>query len=154
MVIIRWRHAGNMSTKGNLALVRRLYEETDKGNIKVLDEVFAPGYIDHNPLPVPGLGSGLAGLKRAFEMFTAGFKDSEHIVEDILAVGDKVIVRVTGKGTHAGEFMGVPPTGKRVSMTGIAIYRTREGKIVEKWGEQDWLGIMQQLGILPPPGSQ
>ncbi len=143
-----------MSTKGNLALIRHLYKETDKGNIKVLDEVFAPGYIDHNPLPVPGLGSGLPGQKRAFEMFTTGFKDSEHTVEDLLAVGDKVVVRITGKGIHGGEFMGVPPTGKRVSMTGIAIYRIADGKIVEKWGEQDRLGIMQQLGILPSPGSQ
>ncbi len=135
----------------NVALVRRLYEEVDKGNVEALDELVSSAYVDHNPLPAPGLSSGMAGLKAAFEMFTAGFADSRHVVEDVIAANDKVVVRVTGTGTHSGGFLGVPPTGKAVRMTGIAIYRIARGKIVEKWGEQDRLGILQQLGVIPPP---
>ena len=140
-----------MTEEGNVALVRRPYDEVDKGNIEVLDELVSPTYVDHNPLPAPGLPSGLAGLKAAFEMFTAAFADSRHVVEDMIAADDKVVVRVTGTGTHSGAFLGVPPTGKSVRMTGIAIYRIADAKIVEKWGEQDRLGIMQQLGVIPPP---
>lgn len=140
-----------MTAEGNIALVRRLYDEIDKGNIEVLGELVSPTYVDHNPPPAPGLPAGLAGLKGSFEMFTAAFADSRHVVEDVIAADDKVVVRVTGTGTHSGAFLGVPPTGKSVRMTRIAIYRIADGKIVEKWGEQDRLGIMQQLGVIPPP---
>ncbi len=143
-----------VSVERNITLIRHLYEEVDKANLAVLDETFSPAYVDHNPPPFPGHTSDLAGLKRIFGAFTRAFADSRHIVEDAFSFGDKVVVRVTAVGTHAGEFMGIPPTGKSVSMTGIAIYRIASGKIVEKWGEQDRLRMLQQLGVVSLPGPQ
>lgn len=82
-------------------------------------------------------------------MFLNGHPDGSHTIEDMIAEGDKVVVRVTGRGTHTGELMGIAPTGKQLMMTGIAIYRLEDEKIVERWAEHDLLSMMQQLGIIP-----
>ncbi len=137
-----------MSAKSNIALVRHLYEEIDKGNEAVLDEVFSPEYAEHDPASTPTSPTGLVGLKQGFERFAAAFAESEHVIEDIFAAGDKVVVRVTGRGVHRGDYLGVPPTGKRVSMSGIAIYRIAHGKIVEEWSQSDRLDFQRQLGIV------
>ncbi|MDP8951660.1 MAG: ester cyclase, partial [Actinomycetota bacterium] len=73
-------------------------------------------------------------------------------IEDLFAEGDKAVLRFTFRGTHQGEFMGNAPTGKRVTMAGIDIFRIADGKIVELWGQEDVLGMMQQLGAIPEPG--
>ena len=138
-----------MSTKSNIALIRHLYDEIDNGNAKVLDEVFAPDYVEHDSASTPKSPPGLTGLKQGFERFMAAFEDSEHVIEDIFAAGDKVVVRITGRGIHRGEYMGAPPSGKRVSMGGIAIYRIAHGKIVEEWSQVDRLDFLRQLGVLP-----
>jgi predicted ester cyclase len=72
-------------------------------------------------------------------------------IDDMMAEGDKVTCRFTARGVHNGEFMGLPPTGKKIAMTGIEIFRLRDGKIAELWGEANLMGLMQQLGILPAP---
>jgi predicted ester cyclase len=79
----------------------------------------------------------------------AAFHGLHVTIDDIIADGDKVIARFTARGIHKGEFMGLPPTGKAIIMTGIEIFRIKEGKIAELWGEANLMGLMQQLGILP-----
>src|SRR3972149_3211212 len=112
-----------MSTEDNKRLVLRLYEETVKQNFAALDEFFSADLIDHDPPPIPDLKSGLEGIKKAFRVFATAFPDGPHAIHDLIAEGDRVVVRVSGIGTHKGEFKGIPPTGKPVEMTGIVIYR-------------------------------
>ena len=81
----------------------------------------------------------------------AAFHGLNVTIDDIMADGDKVTARFTARGTHKGEFMGLPPTGKPITMTGIEIFRVENGKITELWGEANLMGLMQQLGILPVP---
>ena len=132
----------------NKALVRRFYEEIDKGNISVLDEVVAEDYLDHNPPPFPGLASGREGLKQAFTIFqhaTPGY----HQIEDQIAEGDKVVTRLTSIGKHEGDLPGAPKTGNDLKMTSITIHRIANGKLVEKWSEKDVMGFLQQIGAMP-----
>jgi predicted ester cyclase len=132
----------------NKALVRRFYEEIDKGNIGVLDEVVAEDYLDHNPAPFPGLASGREGLKQAFTMFqhaTPGY----HQIEDQIAEGDKVVTRLTSIGKHEGDLPGAPKTGNDLKMTSITIHRIANGRLVEKWSEKDMMGFLQQIGVMP-----
>lgn len=140
-----------MGAQENEALARRFIEEVwDKGNLRVLDEVLAPTYVDHNPLP--GLPSDREGAKRAVTVFRTAFPDLKNKVEDVVAVEDKVVIRITARGTHRGEFQGIPATGKQVMLEGIFIGRVTGGKFVESWEQFDALGMMQQLGVVSPPG--
>src|SRR5205085_857102 len=137
-----------MSPTENKALVRRFYEEIDKGNIQVLDELVAEDYVDHNPPPFPGLGPGREGLKQAFKLFqkaTPGF----HRIEDQIAEGDKVVTRLTSFGKHEGDLPGAPRTGNEMEMTSITIHRIANGKLVEKWSEKDMIRLLQQIGVMP-----
>jgi steroid delta-isomerase-like uncharacterized protein len=104
---------------------------------------------DHDPA-VPGLPPGPAGLKPIIAGFRAAFPDLQVTVEDQIAEGDKVVTRYTMRGTHQGAFMGLPPTGKHVTVSGIQIERVVQGQIVEHWRKSDDLGMMQQLGAVPP----
>src|SRR5215218_2386229 len=104
-----------MSAEENKTLVRRYLEAVDTtGDIAVLDDYIDPGYVDHNPQPVPGIKPGLAGLKEAFPITLASFRDFRHTIEFQIADGDKVVNRIHASGIHVGEYLGVPPTGKRV----------------------------------------
>jgi predicted ester cyclase len=139
-----------MSTEENKALVRRFYEEIDKGNLEAMDELVAEDYIDHSPPPFP-VGPGRQGLKEAFKLFweaTPGY----HQIEDQIAEGDKVVTRLTAYGKHEGDLPGIPRTGNDMKMTAMAIHRVAEGKLVEKWSDKDVLGMLQQLGVIPPMG--
>lgn len=141
-----------MSTEANKALMRRFYEEIfNKGNLSALDELIAVDFVDHNP--EPGQGAGLAGVKEGFAQFFAAFGDFQVKVEDMIAEGDKVAVRAVMQGTHKGEFAGIPATGKRFSVGLIDIVRFSGGYAVERWGQYDQVGMMQQLGVLPSPGK-
>lgn len=136
----------------NKALVRRFYEEIDKGNLAAMDELVAENYLDHNPPPFPGLQPGLAGVKQQFKIFleaTPGY----HRIDDQIAEGDKVVTRLTAIGTHEGEMFGIAPTGKNLEMTATVIHRIANGKLVEKWSNKDVLGFLRQLGALPTPGK-
>jgi steroid delta-isomerase-like uncharacterized protein len=136
----------------NKALIRRVYEEAwNKGNLAILDEVVSPDYVDHS-LP-PGLPPGKEGIKQLIAMYQAAFPDTVMTVEDQIAEGDKVVTRWSARGTHKGELMGVPPTGKVVTVSGIDISRVADGMEVEHWAEFDLMGMMQQLGVVPAPGE-
>ena len=93
-------------------------------------------------------------VKQIFAALRAGFPDFQTTIEDLIAEGDKVAGRISWQGTHKGELMGIPPTGKHVKVTEMQIYRMTNGKIVERWVESDVLGMMQQLGIIPTQGQQ
>ena len=139
-----------MSAEANKALVRRFYEEIDKGNLDILDELVAPDYLDHNPPPFPGLHAGLDGLKQAFRIFREA-TPGHHQIEDQIAEGDKVVTRLTSYGKHEGDLPGTPRTGNDLKMTSITIHRIANGKLVEKWAEKDVLGFLQQIGVIPSP---
>jgi len=137
-----------MSTESNKALVRRFYEEIDKGNIDAMDELVAENYLDHSPPPFPGLAPGREGLKQGFRIFwkaTPGY----HRIEEQIAEGNKVVTRMTSVGKHEGDLPGAPRTGNDLKMTSITIHRIENGKLVEKWSEKDVLGFLQQIGVLP-----
>ena len=132
----------------NKALVRRFYEEIDKGNIGALDELVAENYIDHNPPPFPGLASGREGLKQIFRRFQQATPGT-HCIEEQIAEGDKVVTRLTSTGKHEGDLPGAPHTGNDLKMTSITMHRIANGKLVEKWSEKDVLGFLQQIGVIP-----
>lgn len=135
----------------NQALVGRFIDEIfNRGNLGAADELLAPDFIEHEELP-PGVPRDREGVKMLSSMLRSAFPDLKASVEDIIAVGDKVVVRMTWSGTHRGEFMGVPATGKRVSIGVIDIIRVSGGKLVEHWGQMDSMGMMQQIGAIPAP---
>ncbi len=141
-----------MSTEENKALVRRFIEEVwSKANLAVIDELLATNFVLHNP--PPEVAPDLEGYKQWVSMTHAGLSNLHSTIEDLIAEGDKVASRWTASGTHQGELMGIAPTGKQVTVTGISIDRIVGGKIAEEWGEMDMLGMMQQLGVIPPPGQ-
>ena len=132
----------------NKALARRYVEEAiNKGNLAVIDELTADDFVEHNPFP--GQAPGVEGEKQLISMMRAAFPDLHSTIEDVIAEGDKVVLRATTRGTHKGEFMGIPPTGKQVTVTEIHIVRFANGKGVDHWGEVDMMGMMQQLGAMP-----
>ena len=143
-----------MTAEENKAIIRRYYEEIDAAakderGASVLDEFIASNFLNHDPSP--GFTPDLEGLKQAYNHFLAANPDGYHVVEDMIAEGDKVMTRLSAYGTQTGELFGIPPTGKQVSMTAIAIHRVANGKIVEHWSELDNLGMMQQLGVVSSP---
>ena len=105
--------------------------------------------VDHNPVD-PNIPPGIEGIKQTVPMFRTAFPDLQFNIVDLIAEGDKVVSRLTIQATHKGEFMGISPTGKQVSITGIDIVRIVDGKMVELWGEVDMLRLMQNLGVVPP----
>lgn len=142
-----------MSAEQNKALVRRLMEEVfNGGNISIVDESVALDFVDHEELP-PGIPPGREALKQIPAIFHSAFPDFKVTIDDLIAEGDKVVVRSTWSGTHQGEFLGIPPTGQPVSFGVIDIIRIADGKFVEHWGQMDNMGMMQQLGVVPAPGE-
>ena len=139
-----------MGTEENKAIVRRVSEQAvGGGDLGVMDELVADDFVDHSALP--GTPPGREGAKAFVHVFHAGFPDLSLTNEDIIGEGDKVVHRYVLRGTHQGEFMGIPPTGNRVEVPGIDELRISGGKIVERWGQVDELGLMQQLGVIPAP---
>jgi predicted ester cyclase len=138
-----------MSIEANKALSRRWFEEIDRLNDAIVDELLADDYVDHTPLPVPGLAHGREGVKQVFEMNRVAFTDAYHTIEDQVAEGDLVVTRVLGGGIHTGPFLGIPPTNKHVQMRGTVMHRIRDGKIAEHWAVIDALSLLQQLNPAP-----
>ncbi|MGD2246348.1 MAG: ester cyclase [Candidatus Aminicenantes bacterium] len=142
-----------MSTEENKALVRRYAEEAfGKGSVAVSDELLSSDYVHHTLLP--GITPDREGRKQLVSMLHAAFPDIRLTLEDMVAEGDKVAVRWTCSALHKGEYMGIAPTGKQVTWTGMSLHRVEGGKIVESWDEVDNLGMMQQFGVVPPPGQE
>ena len=140
-----------MSIEENKALMHRFYEEISKGNLAVVDELIAADVVDHSPF-VPEQAPGRQGTLALFTMIRAAFPDLRVTVEDMAAEGDKVVARGAFSGTHKGEFMGIAPTGKQITIRVIEIVRIAGGKMVEHWNVVDSLGMMRQLGAVPPLG--
>ncbi len=112
--------------------------------------MFAEDFVGHDASEKAGPPSNLSNVKLGFERSAKAFEDSEHVIEDIFAAGDKVVVRILGQGRHTGKYQGAPPTGRTVTEGAIVIYRIAGGRIVEEWGQSDRLGFLRQLGVLPP----
>jgi predicted ester cyclase len=140
-----------MSTEDNKALMRRFYEEVfNQKNTAAIDEFIDPHGVDHSA--PPGTPGGIEGQKQLIGMYLTAFPDVHLTVEDMIAEGDTVVARLTARGTHQGAYMGIPPTGKQVTVTAIDINRMAGGKSVEHWLEMDNLGMLQQLGVAPAMG--
>jgi steroid delta-isomerase-like uncharacterized protein len=139
-----------MSTENNKAIARRFAQIWGKGSLNIVDELAAPNISVSYPL-LPETVHGPEAFKQVLMMVHSGLPDADVSVEEEIAEGDKVVVRWTMRGTHMSELMGIPPTGKQATWTGITIYRLADGKIVEEKGEEDSLGLMQQLGAVPAP---
>lgn len=137
-----------MSAEKNKAIVRRLFEEVMKGNLAVADELIAEEYAQHSVFGIP---NGREAFKQFFMAFAGAVPDAHFDVEDVIAEGDKVVIRLTVTGTQTGALQGIPPTGKKFSMKGIDIFRVVDGKIVEHWDAVDQFGMLQQLGVIQMP---
>lgn len=141
-----------MSIEQNKAIVQRYREAHNTNQLDRLDEIVAANLIAHNQ--IPGLPPGLEGGKIAHMGGVASFPDMYVKTEDLIAEGDKVVERWTLSGTFTGTpFFGAQANGKKFSVTGISIYRISNGQIVEHWGEMDFLGLLQQLGMIPASGQ-
>ena len=137
-----------MSTEKNKAVARRFfYEVGNKGDLAAIDAFFSPNFVNHNPHS--GSTSDLDGFKQTWVMFRSVFPDFHTTVNDAIAEGDKVVLYVTNRGTHGGEFLGVPPTNKQVAFKEMIIFRIVDEKIVERWGVSDMYGLLEQFGALP-----
>lgn len=141
-----------VSRRENKALIRQYVEEVwNRGNLDFVDEVVSPDYVFTHPT-IPIKIHGPEGLKQIIRLNREAFPDYKLTVVSMIAEGDHVAWRWTMRGTHQGEFLGIPPTGTQVTMTGIAIYRIIEGKIVDRWGEADIWGLVEQLKSIPSEG--
>ncbi len=140
-----------MAAEGNKAIIRRFVEEVQNGgNLAVLDELTAPGYVNHTT--PPGVPADREGIKQLAAMFRQAFPDGQMTIEDMIAEGDRVATRKTFRGTHRGALSGIPPTGQAVAIGLIDIVRLVDGKVVESWSVADDLGLLRQLGALAPLG--
>ena len=136
-----------MITEANKTILRRYKVEIlNSRDIDALDEVVAPGYLDHTAFP--GQAPGLEGLKQRVATLFRAF-DPHWTIDDIIAERDIVVLRWNHTGTHIGEFLGIPPTGKAFTMRGIDIYRVKDGKMAEHWNVVDMFGFYQQVGLIP-----
>ncbi len=146
-----------MPAKENARIVRRIYEELwNERRLEVAEEVIAEDGTNYDTGLVP-MPFGPEEMKGTVRMVTAAFPDNRHEVEEVIAEGDKVVLRCTLTGTHEGAFMGIPPTGREMEVTEIHVYRLEDGKAVEHRVGRDNLGAMRQLGVIadavPPPGT-
>ncbi|MDZ7291744.1 MAG: ester cyclase [candidate division KSB1 bacterium] len=136
----------------NAAAMKRFYEEVvNKGNLKLIDELVAAEFVEHEELP--GMKPGREGVKEFFTMFRAAFPDLQFQVNDLVAKGDKVWAYITIRGTHKGQFMDMAATGKTIEVKGFDLIRFVNGKAAEHWGLTDSMTMMMQLGAMPMPGQ-
>lgn len=136
-----------MTEESNKALVRRLYEEVfERGNMAVVDELVAPDQVNHNSMP--GQPQGSASVKFVAGLFRTALPDLKTTIVKLVAEGDKVMIHTIDSGTHNGPLMGIPPSGQRVAVPAVAIFRIEDGKIVERWGAVDMVDAMRQLGLV------
>jgi predicted ester cyclase len=133
----------------NKTLTRRFYDEVlGQKKLDVIDQLCAPGIVDHSALP--GQGPGTQGLKQALTEYLKAFPDMRITTHEVVAEGDVVVVRLTGEGTHKGSFLGAEPTGKKVTFHAIDMIRIKDGKATEVWHEGNDAVVMMQLGVQVP----
>jgi len=136
-----------MSLEENKAIIHGLYEAYNKHNVALLDKFIAPDYVHHAQKL-----RGLESVKQYEAMIYKGFPDLHDTIEDIIAEGDKVWVRVKVTGTHKGEYRGLAPTEKKITVTYVGIHRIADGKVVERWSVYDMLDFYKQLGVIEYKG--
>ena len=140
-----------MSAEQNKSIVHRWIEEGwNKHNVAMIDQVYAPNYVQHEPEPQTVNSS--EALKQYVGAYLTAFPDLNLSIEDLIAEGDKVVWRFQSMGHQNGPFLGMPPTGKAGNITGIVIFRLENSRIVEGWVNIDVLGLLQQIGMIPMPG--
>lgn len=145
--------AQSESTRTNIITVARFAEELfEKFNGKAASELVSGNFHAH-PWAAYGLPDGPEGVRQFAAMLRGVFTDARRSVEDVIAEGDKVVMRYVFEADHTGILMGIPPTGKRIRLSGIFIARVEDGKLAEYWREEDLLGLMQQLGALAPSAA-
>jgi predicted ester cyclase len=136
-----------VSEDPNKKVFERVIEQAyNKGNVDVLNEAFAPNFVEHQAGIVPPKAEG---VKRSIAFLRGAFPDLELTIEEIITNGDKTWARITGRGTHQGPFMGLPPSGRAFTITVMDVCRFENGQIVEHWGVADQLSVMAQIGALP-----
>ena len=136
------------SVEQNEAVVRQVLALIDERNLDEAFELYALDYNYHGPT---GELSGRDGIRGLWEVFLAGFPDLHSTIEDMVSEGDKVVLRWRIEGTHTGEFMGIAPSSKKISLDITEIFRVANGQLVEAWDQFDRLGLMQQIGAIPMP---
>ncbi len=145
-----------MTAESNKKLSRRFLEESfNKGNMSVIDEVFATNHTNHGPGAMPGLPNGPEGMKQFVNYYRKAFPDTHFQIDDQVAEGDRVVTRWTAHGTQTGEMpmqgTGISVTRRPVTVSGVTVDRFSNGKIVESWGIFDQIGMLQQLGVITNP---
>jgi steroid delta-isomerase-like uncharacterized protein len=133
----------------NKARTREFYEGINSRDYGVLDRLVADDFVDHEE--VPGIPNTREGVRMFFDTMHNAFSGFHINVEDVIAEGDKVVVRGTIQGTHTGDFLGIPASNKQVNVPVIDIIRVRDGKAIEHWGVTDMGALMAQMGVAPPP---
>ena len=139
-----------MSIEADRSAVLRVYELLNQGEVDPIGDLVSDDYDEHDPLP--GQGTGREGVLDRFSLISRALAP-HFTIEDVVAEGDRVVVRWTNSGTHVGEFAGIPPTGRTFTMAGIDIYRVSGGKLCEHWHVVDQLSMLAQLGLLPEPAD-
>jgi steroid delta-isomerase-like uncharacterized protein len=139
-----------VSIEENKAIVLRWFAELDRGNLDIVDELIADNYVDHNPA-LPNLPAGREGVRQYVRILKAAFPDAAHTIDDVIAEGNKVMTRVTARGTFLGECIGYPPNGKIIEISGIDVHRVEHGRLVEHWAHADIAGFMHQIGAGSDP---
>lgn len=139
-----------MSAETNKSVSRRFLEDVfSQGKLNLVDELVTPNHVNSGPGALPGLPDGPDGGKMLVTVYRNAFPDIHFKVDEQIAEGDTVVTRWTGHGTHKGELMGVAPTGKSITVTGVIVDRFANGKIAETWGVFDQMGMLQQIGVMP-----
>lgn len=140
-----------MSAEDNKAVARRFFEAFDRNKWDVIGDLCADDYVGHlSGAPGP---LNFEGHKQFGQMFHAAFPNVSHTIDDQIAEGDRVVTRVTVRGTHSGDLMGLAPSGKPMTMAGVSVFRIGDGKIAEEWTLFDQMGMMQQIGAIPAPAQ-
>lgn len=137
-----------MSVPENKKIAERFMQVWGNGSLDIIDELAAPSLVVLYPI-FPRVIQSPAAFKQLMTMFRAAFPDAALKIEEVIGEGDKVVIRWNFSGTHSGNLMKIPPTGKKVAWTGITIYTIINGKVTAEKGEEDFLGFLRQIGIVP-----
>ena len=140
-----------MSKETNIEAQKKMGEAINSGHLEKLRDVMTADVKDHDP--APDQGKGVEGFIKFFTSLRSAFPDLSIAVEQLVADEDNVAFAYTLTGTHNGNFLGIPPSGKKVKARGLQISKFKDGKITERWGSSDELGIMQQIGVIKPAKS-
>jgi steroid delta-isomerase-like uncharacterized protein len=141
-----------MANEQNEQIARRGFDAFSTGDLSIVDQVTAPGAVNHDPAQ-PDEAQGPEGFKQVIQVYRGAFPDLSFTIEEQFSDGDLVCTRWASAGTHDGDLMGIPATGKHVTGSGISIDKIKDGRIVESWNQWDNLGLLQQIGVAETAGA-